>query len=86
MTRARPTTTGKVISQEGTRYGLMALIRTVLVVSLLVASGALPTGTAAATTQQSEAYAGTHIEFETTSEAIANYCAVNCLLKRDRAD
>ena len=51
----------------------MALIRTVLVVSLLVASGALPTGTAAATTQQSEAYAGTHIEFETTSEAIANY-------------
>ena len=51
----------------------MALIRTVLVVSLLIASGALPTGTAAATTQQSEAYAGTHIEFETTSEAIANY-------------
>jgi len=54
------------------RFDSMASTRTVLVVLLLVASSTFPVGTAAAT-QQGEAYAGTHIEFETTSNAIVDY-------------
>ena len=50
----------------------MKSIHTMFVVVLLVASSAIPVGTAAAT-QQSEAYAGTHVEFETTSNAIVDY-------------
>jgi PGF-CTERM protein len=46
------------------------------VVVLLVASSAIPVGTAAAT-QQSEAYAGTHVEFETTSDAVVDYSVNN---------
>ena len=47
--------------------------RTVVVVLLLVASSALPIGTATAATQQGEAYAGTHVEFEATNDAIVDY-------------
>jgi len=51
----------------------MAPNRTVLVVLLLVASSALPVGTAATAAQQGEAYAGTHVEFETTGNVIVDY-------------
>jgi PGF-CTERM protein len=54
------------------RFDSMAPTRTVLVVLLLVASSTFPVGTAAAT-QQGEAYAGTHVEFKTTSNAIVDY-------------
>ena len=47
--------------------------RTVVVVLLLVASSALPIGTATAAAQQGDAYAGTHVEFETTNDAIVDY-------------
>jgi hypothetical protein len=47
--------------------------RTVVIVLFLVASTALPIGTATAAAQQGEAYAGTHVEFETTNDAIVDY-------------
>ena len=47
--------------------------RTVVVVLLLVASSALPIGTATTAAQQGDAYAGTHVEFETTNDAIVDY-------------
>ena len=47
--------------------------RTVVIVLFLVASTALPIGTASAAAQQGEAYAGTHVEFETTNDAIVDY-------------
>ncbi|WP_251341648.1 PGF-CTERM sorting domain-containing protein [Haloplanus halophilus] len=46
-------------------------VRTVFVAVLLVASVVVPVGGAAA--QQGDAYAGTHVEFETTSDAIVDY-------------
>ena len=52
---------------------LMTPSRTVVVVLLLVASSALPIGAATAAAQQGEAYAGTHVEFETTNDAIVDY-------------
>jgi len=51
----------------------MTPTRTVLVALLLVASSAIPIGTATAAAQQGEAYAGTHVEFETTGDAIVDY-------------
>ena len=51
----------------------MTSTRTVVVVVLLVASSAFPIGTTTAAAQQGEAYAGTHVEFETTSDAIVDY-------------
>ena len=47
--------------------------RTVVIVLFFVASTALPIGTASAAAQQGEAYAGTHVEFETTNDAIVDY-------------
>ena len=51
----------------------MTPARTALVVLLLVASSAFPIGTATAAAQQGDAYAGTHVEFETASDAIVDY-------------
>ena len=51
----------------------MTSTRTVLVVLLLVASSAVPIGATTAAAQQGEAYAGSHVEFETTNEAIVDY-------------
>lgn len=51
----------------------MRLIRTVLAVVLLVTSSTVPVGAVAAATQEGEAYAGTHVEFETASNAIVDY-------------
>ena len=47
--------------------------RPIFVALLLVASAAVPVGTVAATPQQSEGYAGTHVEFETTADALVDY-------------
>jgi PGF-CTERM protein len=51
----------------------MKSIETALVVALLIASSTLPAGAAAAATQEGEAYAGAHVEFETASNAIVDY-------------
>ncbi|QIO24174.1 PGF-CTERM sorting domain-containing protein [Haloarcula sp. JP-L23] len=44
-----------------------------LMALLLIVSSTVPIGAAAATTQQGEAYVGTHVEFETASDAIVDY-------------
>jgi len=51
----------------------MRSIQTVLVVVVLVLSSTVPVGAAAAATQEGEAYAGTHVEFETASNSIVDY-------------
>ena len=56
-------------------------IRTAIVVLLLVASGAASAG-AVATAHQGEAYAGTHIEFETTGDAVVDYTVDNTTVFR----
>ncbi|SEP15806.1 hypothetical protein SAMN04487948_11761 [Halogranum amylolyticum] len=50
----------------------MNTTRVVLLIVCLVVSSTVPVGATAAT-QQGEAYAGTHIEFETASSAIVDY-------------
>ena len=51
----------------------MQRLSTALTVLLLVGASAAPVGTAATSTQQGEAYAGTHVEFETTGDAVVDY-------------
>jgi len=50
----------------------MRVVATALMVLFLVGSAVIPVGAATAQ-QQTEAYAGTHVEFETTSNAIVDY-------------
>ncbi|PSQ38911.1 hypothetical protein BRD10_03545, partial [Halobacteriales archaeon SW_12_71_31] len=51
----------------------MQQLSAALTVLLLVGASVAPVGTAATSTQQGEAYAGTHIEFETTGDAVVDY-------------
>lgn len=51
----------------------MQRLSTALTVLLLVGASVAPVGTAATSTQQGEAYAGTHVEFETTGDAVVDY-------------
>ncbi|PSP33185.1 hypothetical protein BRC64_04285 [Halobacteriales archaeon QH_10_67_22] len=69
----RLTATRKNITQCIPWFISMTPSRTVVIVLFFVASTALPIGTASAAAQQGEAYAGTHVEFETTNDAIVDY-------------
>ena len=51
----------------------MQRLSAALTVLLLAGASVAPVGTAATSTQQGEAYAGTHVEFETTGDAVVDY-------------
>ena len=51
----------------------MQRLSAALAVLLLAGASVAPVGTAATSTQQGEAYAGTHVEFETTGDAVVDY-------------
>ena len=51
----------------------MQRLSAALTVLLLAGASVAPVGTAATSTQQGEAYAGTYVEFETTGDAVVDY-------------
>ncbi|MFC7157931.1 hypothetical protein ACFQPA_21160 [Halomarina halobia] len=51
----------------------MNVLTSTLLALLLIVSGTVPAGAATASTGQGEVYAGTHVEFETSGDAIVDY-------------